>query len=163
AVKNFFSVNEGLLDGLPIAGTGFGWTKVQLFQDASTVVADVKFLSQGAASGKTVDSAGRPTGAAVRVSALKVGKTGVPIFGELARRNSDAATGAFAFDGIARFDLATFQNANVRGGDFTLEAASPFSPSHPQFRGQLSTTTPNLSDIVLAFPAATETNGTVSG
>ncbi len=83
--------------------------------------------------------------------------------GELSRLNTDPATGVFSFASIPRFDLATFQTAGVRGGDFTLEAANPFSPAHPQFRGQLSTATPDLSDIVLAFPAAVDTNGTVSG
>ena len=136
---------------------------MQLFQDATTVVADIKFLPQGVVSGHTVDSANRPAGAAVRVSGLKVGNTGFPLVGELSRLNTDPATGAFSFASIPRFDLATFQTAGVRGGDFTLEAANPFSPAHPQFRGQLSTATPNLSDIVLAFPAAADTNGTVSG
>ncbi len=32
-----------------------------------------------------------------------------------------------------------------------------------QFRGQLTTTTPNLSDVVVQFPSATETNGTIRG
>ncbi len=164
AVQNFFSVDESLLTGLPMATLGgFGWNKVQLFQDATTVAADIKFLSQGTVSGRTVDSAARPIGAAVRVSALTVSATGFAGFGELSRLNTDPASGAFTFGGVARFDLATFQAAAVRAGDFTLEAANPFSPAHPQFRGQLSTATQNLSNIVLQFPAASDTNGTMSG
>src|SRR4029079_13775502 len=123
--------DESLLTGLPIAALGgFGWDKGQFFQDAHNVTADIGVLSQGSVSGRTVDSAARPTGAAVRVSSLTVSATGFPGFGELSRLNTDPATGAFSFNGIARFDLATSQAAAVRGGDFTLEAASPFSPVH---------------------------------
>jgi len=164
AVQAFFSVDESLLNGLPMANVGgFGWNKVSLFQDATTVVADIRFLSQGTVAGRTVDGGNRPTGAAVRISALQAGQTGAPEFRELSRLNTDPATGAFSFAGVARFDLATFQTAGVRGGDFTLEAAAPFSPAHPQFRGQLSTATPNVGDVVLQFPAAVDTNGTISG
>lgn len=163
AVQSFFRVDESLL-GLPDAQLGgFGWNKVRLFQDAVTAVADIRFLAQGTVSGRTLDSAGRPIGALVRVSALKVSNSGAPSFGELSRTSTDAATGAFTFGGIARFDLATFQAAGVRGGDFTLEAAQQFSPAIVQFRDQLNTTNPNRSDIALQFPAATETNGTASG
>ncbi len=164
AVRTFLSVDETLLTGLPMADLGgFGWTKVQLFQDSTTVVADVRFLAQGTATGKTVDSDGRPIGALTRITALAVSKTGFPTVAELRRVTTDAATGAFSFGGIARFDLATFQTAGVRGGDFTIEAVHPFSPKIAQFRGQLTTTTPNLADIVLQFPAATETNGAIKG
>jgi hypothetical protein len=163
AVKLFLSVDESLL-GLPIADVGgFGFTKVQLFQDSTTVVADLKFLSQGQVGGRTEDSEGRPTGAVVRVIGLAVSLTGFPILKELGRMNSDAASGAFLFSGIPRFDLATFQTAGVRGGDFTLDAAQPFSPAILTFRSQLNTANPNLTDIVLRFPPATETNGTISG
>src|SRR5204863_9101352 len=130
----FLSVDQSLL-GLPDAQLGgFGWNRVRLFQDDVTQVADVKFLAQGTVSGRTVDSAGRPTGALVRISTLKVGNSGSPTFGEVARLNSDASTGAFSFTGIPRFDLATFQTAGVRAGDFTLEAAQQFSPVIVQAR-----------------------------
>ncbi len=163
AVQTFFSVDHSLL-GLPDAQLGgFGWNRVRLFQDAVAQTADVRFLPQGAVSGRTVDSAGRPTGALVRISALKVGNSGSPSFGEIARLNSDPATGAFSFNGVARFDLATFQTAGVRGGDYTLEAAQQFSPTIIQFRDQLNTANPNRGDVTLAFPAASETNGTASG
>lgn len=163
AVQTFLSVDESIL-GLPDADLGgFGWNKVRLFQDSVTQVADIRFLQQGTVAGRTVDSAGRPTGALVRVSALKVSNTGSPSFGELKRLNSDAATGEFSFGGIARFDLATFQTAGVRAGDYTLEAAQQFSPVIVQFRDQLNTANPTRTDVVLQFPAATETNGTASG
>ena len=82
---------------------------------------------------------------------------------ELGRVTTDAATGAFAFTRLPRFDLATFQAAGVRGGDFTIEAAHPFSPAIARFSGQLNTTTPNLADVVVQFPSAAETNGTIRG
>lgn len=163
AVQTFLSVDESLL-GIPDEDRGgFGWNRVRLFQDAVTQAADIRFLAQGTVSGHTADAAGRPTGALVRISALKVSQTGAPSFGELERKQSDAATGAFIFGGIARFDLATFQTAGVKGGDFTLEAAQQFSPVIVQFRDQLNTATPDLNDVVLQFPAAAQTNGTARG
>ncbi len=163
AVRTFFSVDESLL-GLPVdTASGFGFNKVRLQQDGVSQVADVKYLQQGTVSGRTVDSAGRGTGALVRVSALKLGLSGSPLFGELERKNSDAATGAFRFSGVPRFDLATFQTAGVRGGDFSLEAAQQFSPTIIQFRDQLNTANPDRADIVLQFPSAALTNGTVKG
>jgi hypothetical protein len=163
AVQTFMTVDESIL-GLPMASIGgFGWNKVQLFQDATTSTADIRFLPQGTASGRTEDGLGRPTGALTRVTALSVSETGAATVDELERKNSDAATGAFSFSGIARFDLATFQATGIRGGDFTIEAAQQFSPAIVSFRGQLNTSTPNLSDIALRFPLSVETNGTVSG
>ena len=163
-MQTFYSVDPSLLTGLPMASVGgFGWNKIKLFQDSTSVVADIKFLAQGTVSGRTVDGGGRPTGAVVRVSSLNVSATGFPGFGELSRLNTDPSAGTFTFGGVALFDLATFETAGVRAGDFTLEAANSFSPAHPQFRGQLSTATPTLSNIVLTFPAAFDTNGTVSG
>jgi hypothetical protein len=163
AVRAFLTVDESLL-GLPTADLGgFGFNKVRLFQDAVTQVADIRFLSQGTVSGRTVDSAGRPTGAAVRIRALKLTPSGAPSFGEIARTNSDAASGEFAFGGVPRFDLATFQTAGVRGGDFGLEAAQPFSPVIVQFHDQLNTANPDFANVVLQFPAAGQTNGTASG
>jgi hypothetical protein len=164
ALRTFLNVDESILTGLPMANLGgFGWNKVRLFQDSTTIVADVRFLAQGTVSGRTVDSEARPTAALTRVTGLAVSRTGFPTIAELGRLTTPAGTGTFSFGGIPRFDLATFQTAGVRGGDFTLEAATPFSPVIAQFRGQLTTTTPNLSDVVLQFPSATETNGTVRG
>lgn len=164
AVQTFFSVSESLLGPPPMADLGgFGWTKVRLFQDGVTVTTDVKFLPQGVVAGRTLDAAGRPTGALTRVQALKVSLKGFPQFGEIERKNSDAATGEFEYRGIARFDQTTFQTAGVRGGDFTIEAATPFSPTIARFSAQLNTATPDLRDIVVQFPGAAETNGTVSG
>ncbi len=164
AVRTFLSVDESLLSGLPMASLGgFGWTKVQLFQDSTTIASDVRFLAQGTVAGRTEDALGRPIGAVTRITALGVGKSGFPTVVELGRGTTDAATGAFSFAAVPRFDLTTFQRAGVRGGDFALEAVHPFSPSRAQHRGQLTTTTPNLADVALRFPSATETNGTVRG
>lgn len=164
AVRTFLSVDETLLNGLPMANLGgFGWTKVQLFQDSTTETSDIRFLAKGTVSGQTLDSSNRPIGALTRITALGVSLTGFPKIVELARITTDAATGAFSFAGVPRFDLATFQRAGVRGGDFTVDAAHPFSPVIATFRGQLTTTAPNLANIVLRFPSATETNGTVRG
>jgi hypothetical protein len=99
-VQAFMTVDESLL-GLPMASIGgFGWNKVRLFQDATTSTADITFLPQGTASGRTEDGLGRPTGALTRVTALSVSATGAPTVDELERKNSDAATGAFSFGGI---------------------------------------------------------------
>ena len=164
AVRAFLNVDETLVTGLPMANLGgFGWNKVRLFQDSTTAVADVKFLSQGTVSGRTTDADNRPTGALTRVTGLTVSQTGAPTVKELGRLTTSPITGAFSFSGIPRFDLATFQTAGIRGGDFTLQAATPFSPTIAQLRGQLNTTTPNLSDLVLRFPGASETNGTIKG
>ena len=60
AVRTFFSVDESLLVGLPMANFGgFGWNKVRLFQDSTTAVADIRFLAQGTVAGRTVDGDGR--------------------------------------------------------------------------------------------------------
>ncbi len=164
AVRTFLNVDESLLVGLPMADLGgFGWNRVRLFQDSTTAVADVRFLPRGTVSGRTVDGDGRPIGALTRVTGLSVTRAGAPTVAELGRVTTDAATGAFTFAGIPRFDLATFQSAGVRGGDFSIEAAHPFSPTIAQFRGQINTTTPNLSDILVQFPSASETNGTIRG
>ena len=164
AVQQFFSIDESLLNGLPMANLGgYGWNKVRLFQDSTTAVADIRFLSQGTVAGKTVDAAGNPIGALTRITSLGVSQSGFPTIVELHRTTTDAGTGAFSFGGVARFDLATFQTAGVRGGDFAIDAAQPFSPVIASFRSQLNTTTPNLSDVVVRFPGATETNGTISG
>ena len=163
AVESFVTVDRSIL-GLPMASLGgFGWTKVELFQDSTTAVADLKFLPQGRVAGRTENSAGQPTGALVRLVGLSVSNTGAPGLAELGRLTTDAATGVFAFTGIPRFDLTTFQTAGVRGGDFTVDAAQPFSPAIVSVRGQLNTSTPDRDDVVVRFPSAAETNGTLSG
>jgi hypothetical protein len=164
AVQTFLRVDENLLSGLPMADLGgFGWTKVNLFQDATTVVSDVRFLPVGSVSGRTEDSAGNPIGALTRITTLGVSRTGFPTIVELHRTTTDAASGLFSFGRVPRFDLATFQTAGVRGGDFAIESAHPFSPVIASFRSQLNTTNPNLTGVVVRFPGAAETNGTISG
>ena len=164
AVQNFFSVDESILSPPPMADLGgFGYTRASLFQDGAIVTRDIRFLPQGFVEGTTRDASGRPTGALVRIRGLKVGLKGHPLFFELERKNSDAQTGAFRFDRVPRFDQETFQTAGVRGGDFQVEAATPFSPVIASAFGQLNTVTPNVSNLVVQFPSAAETNGTVSG
>jgi hypothetical protein len=163
ALRTFLNVDESIL-GLPMADLGgFGWTRVKLFQDSTTEVSDVRFLARGSVSGRTTDSEGRPIGALTRITALAVSQSGFPTIAELKRLTTPAASGVFSFTSVPRFDLATFQTAGVRAGDFTLDAAHPFSPVLAQFRGQLTTTVPNLTDVVLQFPSATQTNGTLRG
>jgi hypothetical protein len=163
ALRTFLNVDESIL-GLPMASLGgFGWTKVRLFQDSTTEASDVKFLAQGSVSGRTTDADGRPIAALTRITALAVSQTGFPTIAELKRVTTPAGSGTFSFAGIPRFDLATFQTAGVRSGDFTIDAVHPFSPVRAQFRGQLTTTVPNLTDVVVQFPSATETNGTLRG
>lgn len=164
AVQNFLSVDESLVTPPPMAALGgFGYSKAKLWQDASVVVRDIRFLPQGHVAGVTQDANGLPTGALVRIRGLKVGLTGQPLFFELERGNSDAQTGAFRFDNVPRFDLETFQTAGVRGGDFQVQAATPFSPALAEAFGQLNTATPDVDGLVVRFPAAAETNGTISG
>lgn len=164
AVQRFFSIDESLLTGLPMANLGgFGYTKAKLFQDATTEIRDIRFLPVGHVAGVTLDANGLPTGALTRIRGLKVGMTGSPLFFELERKNSDAQTGAFRYDNVPRFDLETFQTAGVRGGDFQVQAATPFSPVIVDVFGQLNTATPNIDGLVVRFPSAAETNGTIAG
>jgi hypothetical protein len=168
AVETFIGINDPRLVGLPpIPEGGFGWNKVQLFQDSITVSADVSYLAQGLAAGKTAIGedapTALPTGALVRLKALTVDPKGFPFFTEVSRQNSDAQTGAFQFGGIPRFDLATFQTTGIRAGDFTLEAATPFSPMVVQYNNRLDSARLNDTDITLLFRPSAETNGTVSG
>jgi hypothetical protein len=164
AVQRFFSVDESLITGLPMADLGgFGYTKAKLFQDATTVIRDIRFLPVGYVAGVTQDANGLPTGALTRIRGLKVGVTGSPLFFELERKNSDPQTGAFRYDNVPRFDLETFQTAGVRGGDFQVQAATPFSPAIVDVFGQLNAATPNIDNLVVRFPSAVETNGTISG
>ena len=72
-------------------------------------------------------------------------------------------TGVFSFGASAWFDLATFQATGIRSGDFTLEAAMPFSPAIVQLRSQLNVNTPNQTGLELRFPPNAETNGTITG
>lgn len=164
AVQIYVGATNPLLVGFkPVSDAGFGWNKVKLLQDSVTVNADIRYLQEGTASGTTVTSSGTPIGASVRLVTLGVDQAGNPVVKEKGRINSDPATGAFQFSGITRFDLATFQATQIRAGDFTLQAASPFSPAIPTFSGQLNPDTLNMSGIVLQFPASTDTNGTISG
>ncbi|MBI3860214.1 MAG: carboxypeptidase regulatory-like domain-containing protein, partial [Thaumarchaeota archaeon] len=164
AVQTFFS-STSIPEPLPIPAGGFGWNKVRLFEDSVTVTADIKYLPQGTVSGMTVDGNGSQTGAVVRALWLRPDSgTGRPIFAESGRLNSDPQTGAFSFSGVTRFDLPTFQAVGIEKlGDFRLEAVTPFSPVHISYDGQLNVNTPNQSGIVLQFPSASETNGTIGG
>ena len=164
AVSMFVTgVNPALLGFPPPPAGGFGWNKVQLFQDSATYVADVEYLPQGTVSGTTVDANDLPTGALVRVKSIIPDDVGFATFKELARLNTDPATGEFSFGGIARFDLLTFQAAGVDAGRFTLEAANPFSPTIVSHSNKLTPNNPNLDEIVLKFPGAAVTNGTITG
>lgn len=163
AVQTLFSIQDPQLTGVGTQQAGgFGWNKVRLRQDSTTVEADVRFLETGSVSGVTLDPNGAPTGAAVRLLALGLTGTGLPRFQELARVNTDPQTGEFSFSGIPRFDLATFQATGIRSGNFTLEAANPFTPARAQFSGQLNVNNPNMADIPLQFPPIV-TNGDLQG
>jgi len=166
AVETFIGLNDPQFVGFPEPPAGgFGWTKVQLLQDSVTgPPATIQYLPQGTVSGMTVDSNSLPTGAVVRIKGVTFGKKGEPLFQELQRVNTNPQDGVFSLSGIPLFDLATFQATGIpQLGDFTLQAAAPFSPAIVQFNGQLNANTPNAAGIVLRFPAATDTNGTISG
>ncbi len=165
ALETVFNISETHLAGPPAADLsgGFGWTRVDLFQDSITVFADIDYLPLGKISGKTLAGNGLPTVASTRVSALGVAENGAAKFGELGRLITDLTTGEFAFGGIVLFDLDTFQNTGIRSGGFKLEAASTLEPGRPAFSGELNVNTPNWDDIILQFPLAAEISGTISG
>ncbi|MCI0438824.1 MAG: carboxypeptidase regulatory-like domain-containing protein [Chloroflexi bacterium] len=164
AVQTLFSVQDPQLTGVGDVPTGgFGWNKVKLFQDSTTVVADINYLTQGSVSGTTLGSNGDPTSAAVRLLALGLTGTGFPKFKEFARITTDPLLGEFSFSGIPRFDLATFQATGIRSGNFSLEAANPFTSAIVQFSGQLNVNNPNMTGIELQFPPPAETNGDIEG
>lgn len=164
AVETFVGLNDPLINGPPpTPAGGFGFNKVKLLQDSSTVSADITYLPQGTVSGTTVQADGLHTGALVRVLGLTVDHKGSPTVDELKRMNTDPQTGIFSFSGIPRFDLLTFQAAGIRAGDFTLQATTPFSPTIVQFDGQLNPNNLDQSGIILRFPSTAETNGTISG
>ena len=164
ALRTYLRLDDPTIVGFkPAEGAGYGWNRVRLFQDSVTVHVDVRFLPQGTAAGFTQSGAGAAMGALVRVQGIKPGRYFEPAFDEIVRRDSDAQTGAFLFAGLPRFDLATFQATGIRAGDFTVQAASPFSPAVVSFSGQLSPNTPDLTGIVLRFPPIGQTNGTISG
>ncbi len=142
---------------------GFGWTRVELFQDSVTVSADVRYLAQGSVSGTTVDANDAPVAAAVQILALGVDGNGMPRTREFGRVNTPLGSGAFSFGPIARFELETFQRTGIRSGNVALTALQPFSPAVASYQNQLNANNPNLSGILLRFPALGDTNGTLSG
>ncbi|QYZ65331.1 MAG: hypothetical protein OI74_04575 [Gammaproteobacteria bacterium (ex Lamellibrachia satsuma)] len=165
ALETAFNVSETLLSGPPEAdlSQGFGWTKVDLFQNSTTVFADIDYLPLGSVSGVTLAGNGLPAAASTRISALGVAENGAAQFKEHGRMDTDLDTGEFAYGGIALFDLDTFQNTGIRSGTFQLEAASTLEPGRPTFAGELNVNTPNWDNIVLQFPLLAETSGTLSG
>jgi hypothetical protein len=161
-VQALVTGTDDLLTTLPRAEGSFGWNKVILQQDSTTVPADIEYLELGSVSGTTVDSNGAATGALVRVTGLTVAANGGARFDELARVNSDPVLGTFSFSRIPRFDLEMFQATNIRAGDFTLQAAHPFLPTVAELRGQLTDNNPDRTGLVLQFPSL-NVNGTISG
>ena len=164
AVETFFGLHDPRFVGIapPPAG-GFGWNKVKLLQDSTIATADIHYLRTGTVSGTVLDGSGVEAGALVRIKAWGVGGTGAPILKELARLKTEAGDGRFIFPGVLVGDLATFQATGIPAGDFTVDAASPFSPVIVSHFGTLNANNPNQSGIVLRFPSTTETNGTISG
>lgn len=165
ALETAFSVSEMLLAGPPEADLsgGFGWRRVDLLQDSTTVFADIDYLAQGRVSGVTLASTGLPTAAAVRVTAMGVAANGGPSMKEIGRVETDPVLGEFTFDGVAHFDDDAFLNTGIRSGRFDLEALSSFEAGRPTFTGELNVNTPNRDGIVLQFPAAADSRGTISG
>ena len=165
AVETFFGLHDPRFVGIapPPAG-GFGWNKVKLLQDSTIATADIHYLRTGTVSGTVLDGSGVEAGALVRIKAWGVGGTGAPILKELARLKTEAGDGRFIFPGVLVGDLATFQATGIPAGDFTVDAASPFSPVIVSHFGTLNANNPNQSGIVLRFTVEqTETNGTISG
>ena len=165
AVTTLFEVSASRLMGppQPDLGAGFGWRRVTLAQDSVTETLDIPYLRQGRVSGTTLSGSGLPLGAQVRMSALTVAPNGGPVFKESARTSTDAQSGAFGFGGIALFDLATFQNAGIRAGEYLLEAVSALEPGRPTARGQLDPNAPDVTGVELRFPPTLDSRGTISG
>ena len=108
---------------------GFGWTKVQLFQDSTTVSTDVRFLPQELSRDATEDSSGGPLGTDTRHrTGLQRGRVFLPTSRGAKRevlltRHRGVSFGARA---LRPGDVPA---AGIRSGDFTVEAAHPpFSP-----------------------------------
>jgi hypothetical protein len=128
----------------------YGFAYADLAFDGQNLTADIRYLREGTVSGTVLNGNGVPIGASVELEGIGPNKLGGPVLGPVAVALSDPALGTFSF-------------ANVRVGDFTLSASSPFYPVPVTYAAETTLATPNASNIVLQFPPSAQTGGRVTG
>ena len=146
--STFLSVDESLLDGLPMANLGgFGWNKVRLFQDSTT--ARRRHPVPRAGHGRRADRRRRrqrPIGALTRITcARRRRRPASRRSSSFAALTTDAGTGRVLVRRHARFDLATFQTrgrsrrrlhyrrrASVQPGDRVVPRSAEYDDAEPE-------------------------------
>jgi hypothetical protein len=153
AFEAFTGVNDPYLNGGgPFNPAGWGFVKsVKLDFDGETEVANIRYLRRSVISGTVKNGQGVPIGARVRLTGIGPSNTGQPSFIIRAEKNSDPALGTFTFNGDSFV------------GDWGLQAASPFFPVVLSTSGRTTSVDPNVTGIVMQFPAVQETNGSLTG
>ena len=154
AFAAFTGVNNPLLNGEGdnFNPTVFGFRQgVKLDFDGETEIVDIRYLGTSKISGVVKNGQGVPIGARLRLTGIGPNQIGQPGMRIRAERNSDPALGTFEFDGQAFV------------GDWGLQAASPFFPVVLAASGKTTTLDPDVSNVLLQFPAVREINGSLSG
>ena len=132
---------------------GSAGTKVRLFQDSTTAVADIRFLPQGTVAGRTVDARPADRRADAHHRARRRRERALPILAELGRGPRPMRRPARSRSPVSRASISRRSSAPA--------SAAATSRSRPrirsarsiaQFRGQLNTTTPNLADVAVQLP-----------
>ncbi len=151
AVEVFVGTSNLLFQEAPASTPGtFGFVRnVRSFQDGIPARADIDYLPTAPVSGRTLDSEGRGTKAAMQAIGLRLDEFGSPGIGHQGFFESGTVTGEFSFPAIAR-------------GDYILKAARPFSPEILTHAGVIGDAVPD-DQIVFRFPPPGETNGSLSG
>jgi hypothetical protein len=157
AIGEAFAIFVGLRDpyltgeGAAFNPSTWGFTRTSIKYDGHTAVADIHYLRPGSVSGVVLNGQGVPIGAKVRLTGLGPLASGYPgtlIRGEM---NSDPALGTFHFPDA------------LLEGHWGLQAASPFYPVVIATSGQTSFLEPNVTNVVLQFPAERDVNGRLTG
>ncbi len=129
----------------------WGYNSATLLFDGQSVNADIHYLPIGSISGKVVNGQGIPISAVVQLSGLGSDAFGDPSMSVRGQTISDPSTGQFVFTN----DLFI--------GSWVLQAASPFYPVIIQTNGFTDFLAPNVTGVVLAFPAQQDVNGVIAG
>ncbi len=157
AIGEAFSIFTGAADPyLNGEGSNFnpgawGFSNVNLNFDGQTAVADIRYLRTGTISGVVVNGQGVPIGARVRLTGLGPLPSGMPGTVLRGEQDSDPALGTFEFANQAF------------AGPWGLQAATPFYPLVITLSGQTYSTSTDVTNIVLAFPAVADLNGRLVG
>jgi len=131
--------------------SSWGFTTAQIRYDNESVNADIRFLVQGTVSGRVLNHQGVPIGARVRLTGLGPSPTGQPTTTIRGERDSDPATGQFSFPN------------QLLAGPWGLQVASPFYPVVLSTNGFTTEINPDVTNVVLQFPAIREVNGRIAG